>query len=629
MQEAGAFFNRLNRNYMAVHSAKENLFWSTYMGTSDDQAGFAAAEKRYKQFISDSARLRAVGRHLATAEATPDGPGKAALIHGLKGWRQFFECNVIADPTAQQLGEDLIEMESDLFARRKTLTLTHIDESGRRVPASLGSASANLLANPDAEARRTSHQALLELEEWVLTHGFLDLVRQRNRFARAMGADNFFDYKVVKEEGLTSAALFAILDDFEARTRAAQNEGYTLLRKRWGDDALAAHNLRFAIGGDVSRQLDPYLPFAQSLRRWTHSFGRLGIEFKGATLTLDLLDRHGKYENGFMHAPRPCYFEGETWHPAIINLTSLARPDQVGSGAMGLHTLFHEGGHAAHFANITQNAPCFSQEYPPTSMAYAETQSMFCDSLTGDADWLKAYARDNTGEVPPDSLIRAQLEATQPFRAYGERSILVVPYFERALYRLSDDALTADTVRDLARRTEQKILALETGPRPLLAIPHLLNQESACAYHGYLLAHMAVYQTRDYLAEKLGYLCDNPAVGRLLSQHYWAPGNSVNHSDTIRALTGQAFSATALAAVCNQSVAEAWQEAQAKIDTQAKRPSQHTEPPALNAKIRVVHGSATIADNEVSDEKLCADFEAWIKDHYPAADEAAAAPVHK
>jgi len=362
------------------------------------------------------------------------------------------------------------------------------------------------------------------------------------------------------------------------------------------------------------------LPFVQSLRRWVLSFRRLGIDFRGATLTLDLLDRPGKYENGFMHSPQPCYYEGDTWHPATINFTSLARPDQVGSGAMGLNTLFHEGGHAAHFANITQNAPCFSMEYPPTSMAYAETQSMFCDSLIGDADWLKAYACNTAGETIPDALIRAKLEATQPFRAYGERSILVVPYFERALYQLPAEILTPEAVRELARRTENQILGLTCSPRPLLAIPHLLNQESACAYHGYLLAQMAVYQTRAHLESELGYLSDNPNLGPLISRHYWQPGNSVGHHATIRSLTGTAFTAESLAAACNRSVAAAWQEARAKIEARQQRDTGVADPPPLNASIRVVHGSETIADNQVSDEKMFVDFEAWIAAHYPTGD---------
>ena len=53
----------------------------------------------------------------------------------------------------------------------------------------------------------------------------------------------------------------------------------------------------------------------------------------------------------------------------------------VGSGLTGLTTLMHEAGHAAHFANIRMPSPLFSQERAPTSVAYAELQSMFLDAL--------------------------------------------------------------------------------------------------------------------------------------------------------------------------------------------------------------------------------------------------------
>ena len=55
----------------------------------------------------------------------------------------------------------------------------------------------------------------------------------------------------------------------------------------------------------------------------------------------------------------------------------------MGSGKTALATLLHEGGHAAHFANIEQATPLASQERAPTSVAYAENQSMFLDSLAG------------------------------------------------------------------------------------------------------------------------------------------------------------------------------------------------------------------------------------------------------
>eukprot|EP00798_Chlamydomonas_sp_ICE-L_P006885 gene6885-30860_t len=50
---------------------------------------------------------------------------------------------------------------------------------------------------------------------------------------------------------------------------------------------------------------------------------------------------------------------------------------QVGSGKTALVTLLHEGGHAAHFANIDQGSPFFGQERAPFIVATAENQSMF------------------------------------------------------------------------------------------------------------------------------------------------------------------------------------------------------------------------------------------------------------
>ena len=90
------------------------------------------------------------------------------------------------------------------------------------------------------------------------------------------------------------------------------------------------------------------------------------------------------------------------------------------------------------------------------------------------------------------------------------------------------------------------------SPRPLLAIPHLLNQESACAYHGYLLALMAVEQTRAYFLKRDGYLTDNPRIGPDLAAHYWGPGNGMTHDETLQSLTGEGFSAVPLAEACNR-----------------------------------------------------------------------------
>ena len=611
---ATQYLNDLNHRYLNVHRVKEDFFWETYMGISDDHEGSAKAQTAWTKFLSAAEQIQAIRDQLVQAEKITDAQEKAQTVQGLKGWLAMFEAHAIESAEAQELKDQLIQFEADLFEKKKAYVMTYQNEKNEAVEASLVSLGSTVRTNNHESVRQSAHQALLGLEQWVLNNGFIELIKLRNKFARSLGFDTFFDYSVAKGEKMTSEQLFTILDDFEQRTRSAHQRSLAALAAEKGESALTGHNFIYSFAGDVMRELDPYVPFAQSLRRWAESFGRLHIDYSGAELTLDLLDRKGKYPNGFCHGPIPSFYDQNQWIAAKVNFTSNAKPDQVGSGYDGINTLFHEGGHAAHFANVKLNAPCFSQEFAPTSMAYAETQSMFCDSLLTDADWLKTYALDAQGTPVPDEVIQAMIQSRQPFKAYEERSILVVPYFERALYQLSDDELTPERATALARECEQNILGLKCSPRPLMAIPHLLSDESACAYHGYLLAHMAVYQTRAYFLNRFGYLTDNPEIGPLLAEHYWHRGNSVSHNDTINALTGEGFNAKYLADTCNLSVEEAWQVQQKKIAALAER--EQIKPADLNATIRIVDGAKELASNAQSTEQMCDEFEQYIAKHY-------------
>ena len=333
---------------------------------------------------------------------------------------------------------------------------------------------------------------------------------------------------------------------------------------------------------------------------------------------LSLLERAGKHQNGFCHGPVPSWItETGRWIPAAINFTAEAKPDQIGSGLRAINTLFHEGGHAAHFANVVQNSPCFSQEYAPTSMAYAETQSMFCDQLLSDPDWMMRYAKSADGQPIPPSLILDRIGSSQPMRAFDARSIAVVPYFESALYEMGDADLTPERVLTLARDMELRVLGVES-PRPLLAIPHLLNQESAASYQGYLLAYMAVAQTRAHLLRETGYLTDNPAIGPTLAAHYWEPGNSVDHNQMLRGLTGEGFSARHLADDCNASAEEACADAESSMQAAAARRYTNDVPASLDAHISIVHGSELLADTTDGEGAMCDQFEAWVRARYVA-----------
>ena len=186
-------------------------------------------------------------------------------------------------------------------------------------------------------------------------------------------------------------------------------------------------DLSYALSGELTREMDPYFPFENAPEVWGRSFAAMGIAYRGTKMRLDQCDRAGKYPNGFCHWPVALH-KGQDgkWNASEANFTSLATPDEVGSGNTALTTLMHEGGHAAHFANIEQGSPLFSQERAPFSVSLAETQSMFLDSLCGDAAWLGRYARDRAGTPVPWDLLERSIREKHPYEVFQLRGMIAV-----------------------------------------------------------------------------------------------------------------------------------------------------------------------------------------------------------
>ena len=112
---------------------------------------------------------------------------------------------------------------------------------------------------------------------------------------------------------------------------------------------------------------------------------------------------------------------------------------------------------------------------------------------------------------------------------------MIVCYAEKALYEMRDDEVTPENILTAFREVERRLMQVGGGcPRPTLAVPHLLSSEASAYYHGYVLAQMAVFQTRKALRARHGHLLDNPAIGEEMASTYWAPGNSRGFLDLVR-----------------------------------------------------------------------------------------------
>lgn len=92
-------------------------------------------------------------------------------------------------------------------------------------------------------------------------------------------------------------------------------------------------------------------------------------------------------------------------------------------------------------------------------------------------------------------------------------SIFSVVKLEEILYTTPSEKLTKEFVEETVARISLDYTDSTTKSYSLLDIPHLYASSSSAYYHGYGMAILAVYQLREYMYDRDGYVVDNPAIG--------------------------------------------------------------------------------------------------------------------
>ena len=606
--QARAFVDSFNHMYASRHYLFEEQFWGTKMALKGDftAENLASTKKQLEDFLSDDHTVEQAKQYRASLGEDSDVTKILDVI--------IRTCKTLP-PTAKVIRESTNELESQLEMMRNNMKLGYFDKASDQFKEMSSVGLRNLMRTAkDESVRKAAYEGLRSVGPFVCANGFVDIVKKRNQLARELGFEDYYDYTVTQAEGFDKKTLFKILDTLEQGTRPLLIKARDELTSRHGASALDPWNTSFRMAGSVVAKMDPYFPFAKAVERYLRSYAALNISYRGGTLNLDLLDRSKKYSNGFCHWPVPAWIKSDgTWQAAVANFTSLADPTAVGSGLTALTTLMHEAGHAAHFANIEQPSPLFSQERAPTSVAYAENQSMLLDSLVGDAAWRAMYARDANDNPIPFDVIEEEIRATHPFAVFQLRGMLAVSYFEKALYELPDAQLTSARIQDLADEIERDI---EGGfsPRPLLSVPHLISDEASCYYQGYTLAEMSVHQTRDFLLKKYGYIVDNPNVGPTLRDAYWKCGNSKNFLDIVKDLTGHELTGDAWTTALEETVEDKVARQRKEYDEALEKGEcQEFSEASLDMIVRFVDGDTLIADStDVGILGACKGFEDFV-----------------
>ncbi|MDE1974977.1 MAG: hypothetical protein KGI49_00500 [Patescibacteria group bacterium] len=608
-EDGRTFLDYLNATYSKLHKAYEDDFWTSYMGDHSVDKRMNEAQTARDAFRADP-KLKAEAERLVK-----ESKGKTAsdrkIKDRLKLWIHFFSLYQ-APPHAAAIKAKATALDAKIMKIQTSIKEGYTDPKTKKfVRASHNRMRFIMRTHPDEAVRKACFKALEKLPFNTIDE-YIKVIGLRNEYARALGFSDFYEYKARIDENMTKKELFSIFDKIYKRTKYAfkdirslekrmAQEGKPGLRRPW--------NMSYMLAGDFAKEEDQYYRFEDALSYWGRSFAALGIGFKGGTVKLDLLDRKGKHHNGFCHYPTLVQYKNGKRIPGSSGIASNTVLNQPGANVRNIDVLFHEGGHAADRLNSMQPDACINSEYPPSSVSWAETHSMFMDAMYHSIEWRTRYAKDEKGEPYPFDLFERKLKAIQPLRPLGLMYIIFVVFFEKEVYECK--RLTRTKLIEIAKRLSRKYSDYSEDTINILNLPHIYSWESSAYYHGYGLAELGVSQWREYFYMKYGYIVDNSKVGAEMTR-MWSYASLYPAKKLVKMATGKPLSPEAFIRDVTDSYDTVIKRAEAKIERLKKVP-QFKGKIDLDGHIIIVHGKNNITDNSKGFEHMDKKYREWLK----------------
>jgi hypothetical protein len=259
ISDAKAFVNAFNADYESKHARFEDQFWGTKMALSDPKfsaENLSTTKKEKEDLLSDYATLEKAKQLRKSLEGT-----SSSSLHDLKKCLDIIirtcECYTTS-PEIKEIRELTSQKESQLEMSRNRMTLGYKspNDEGKLVETSSVGLANIMSTNPDEATRRAAYEGLRTIGPFVCDNGFVEIIKLRNKLAKSLGFEDYYDYKVTNAEGMSKQTLFEVLDGLEEGTRPIMEKSRKELENRHGVEALKPWNTTYVLAGSVMEKME-------------------------------------------------------------------------------------------------------------------------------------------------------------------------------------------------------------------------------------------------------------------------------------------------------------------------------------------------------------------------------------
>ncbi|HET7571057.1 MAG TPA: hypothetical protein VFJ77_00135 [Gaiellaceae bacterium] len=380
-----------------------------------------------------------------------------------------------------------------------------------------------LMNEPDRAVRERLEQARNELTEERLNPLHLQAASVVHRETARLGAATYAD--LYREFGFRLDALAEQCREFlDSTERLWEEAGDRLLRRRLGlglDEVERWDAPRAWRASDW----DPAFPAARMLPALESSLADLGIELRNQrNVELDLEDRPSKDPRAFC-API------EVPQRVVLVIKPRGGPDDW-------RALFHEAGHAEHFAHTSPSLAVEERRFGDD--AVTEGWAMLLEHLTFDPVWLER---------------RLDFPRPYEFAAEGATQLLflVRRYCAKLLYELELHA-AADPTALRPRYVELLRDATTIAPSDT---DYLADVDEGFYASSYLRAWAFEAQLRSFLRERFGNAWFSRRDAGSLLRELWSEGQRQTADELLREVSGESLDLAAVADRIGEALAAA------------------------------------------------------------------------